>query len=191
MTLQEAMGQRVRHRRMEQHATQRDLATRVAWQPDYLSRFEQGKWTAVDPARLVTLADALQVSIDWLCTGKEGHMHTNRPYTPGADPILDALLTPEQKPCTHPHVTPIEPPPGSSAEYHHSRCEICQLVWRTERPFRVFQGMQTRQVDGVSGKPAADLLWYWEPRDYEGDTLWSAGYPTRDAAIDAALAEEA
>ena len=51
---------------------------------------------------------------------------------------------------------------------------------------RIFQGTDTRQIDGHTGRPAVPEAWYWEPDDYEGDTLWSEPYPTREAAEAAA-----
>ena len=46
-------------------------------------------------------------------------------------------------------------------------------------PVRVFRGSTTQQVCGDSGRPAAPEGWYWEPADYEGDTLWSPPYRTQ------------
>ena len=54
---------------------------------------------------------------------------------------------------------------------------------------RVFQGRETRQVEGVSGKSPEPLKWFYEPADYEGDTLYSKAFDTQDEAIDAAHAE--
>lgn len=53
---------------------------------------------------------------------------------------------------------------------------------------RLFQGRDTRQIDGVSGHPAQTDAWYWEPADYEGDTLWSEAFATREEAAQAAQA---
>jgi hypothetical protein len=51
---------------------------------------------------------------------------------------------------------------------------------------RIFQGNQTRQINGCTGKPAQATAWYWEPEDYAGDCLWSDPYPTAaDAQADA------
>lgn len=40
---------------------------------------------------------------------------------------------------------------------------------------RLFRGDATKQLD-ASGQRADAEKWYYEPRDYEGDMLWSAGY---------------
>jgi hypothetical protein len=55
--------------------------------------------------------------------------------------------------------------------------------------YRIFQGKTTRQVDGHTTREADAEAWYYEPDDYEGDVLYSAPYPTRDAAEAAAQAE--
>ena len=68
-TLQEMIGQRVKHRRMERHWLQKDFAAVVGWQPDYLSRFERGQWAQIDPAKLCALTDALEVDLNWLVRG--------------------------------------------------------------------------------------------------------------------------
>ena len=53
--------------------------------------------------------------------------------------------------------------------------------------YRTFQGHETRQV-GIDGA-AYDDAWYWEPAEYEGDTLWSNRYETEeDAKVEAELA---
>lgn len=54
--------------------------------------------------------------------------------------------------------------------------------------YRLFQGKDTRQIDGHTTRPAEAEAWYWEPSDYEGDTLWSEAFATRDAADAAAQA---
>ena len=66
MTLQQCIGRRVRDRRMEQHWLSKDLAALVAWPPDYLSRFERGHWTHIDPAKLCALAQVLGTTTDYL-----------------------------------------------------------------------------------------------------------------------------
>jgi transcriptional regulator with XRE-family HTH domain len=66
VTLQQSIGERVRHRRMERHFCQKDFAHLVGWQPDYLSRFERGRWAQIDPERLIALANALGISTDVL-----------------------------------------------------------------------------------------------------------------------------
>lgn len=55
---------------------------------------------------------------------------------------------------------------------------------------RVFRGDTTRQVDdsGPSATPADPEKWYYEPRDYEGDMLWSRGYDSYAEAYHAAEA---
>lgn len=50
----------------------------------------------------------------------------------------------------------------------------------------IFQGTETRQIDGHTMRPAAAEAWYWEPGDYEGDTLWSEAFATREEADEAA-----
>lgn len=66
LTLQAAIGQRVRHRRMERHLLQKDFAALVGWQPDYVSRFEKGRWTQIDPERFCAVIRTLGMSADEL-----------------------------------------------------------------------------------------------------------------------------
>lgn len=54
---------------------------------------------------------------------------------------------------------------------------------------RVFQGCETKQVNGVSGKLADAEAWYWEPSDYDGDVLWSKPLASRKEAVEAAKDE--
>jgi hypothetical protein len=54
--------------------------------------------------------------------------------------------------------------------------------------YRVFQGKDTRQLDGHTIRPAEAEAWYWEPGDYDGDILWSEAFATREAADEAARA---
>lgn len=55
--------------------------------------------------------------------------------------------------------------------------------------YRVFQGKDTRQVDGYTGKAALKDSWYYEPSDYEGDVLYSVAYASQEAAYEAAEEE--
>ncbi len=50
---------------------------------------------------------------------------------------------------------------------------------------RLFRGDATQQLahDGAKADPE---LWYYEPADYEGDTLWSKGHGSRAEAYHAA-----
>lgn len=50
---------------------------------------------------------------------------------------------------------------------------------------RIFRGDDTGQVD-LLGNRADPKKWYYEPADYEGDVLWSAGYYSRANAYHAA-----
>lgn len=65
--------------------------------------------------------------------------------------------------------------------------DVADLTLANEEPegIRVFQGSATKQID-TNGAHANQALWYWEPADYDGDLLWSDGYPTREAAVQAA-----
>ena len=65
-TLQVSIGLRVRHLRMERHLTAKAFAALIGWQPDYLSRFEQGKWRHVEPGKFIALADTLRIPLDEL-----------------------------------------------------------------------------------------------------------------------------
>lgn len=56
-------------------------------------------------------------------------------------------------------------------------------------PYRYFQGKETRQIDPILGQKAKPNAWYYEPKDYEGDTLWSQPYRTRHAAESASRQE--
>ena len=55
------------------------------------------------------------------------------------------------------------------------------------RTCRIFKGSETKQVDGTTRKPANPKAWYFEPVDYEGDTLWSRPERTLGDAINQAL----
>jgi len=55
--------------------------------------------------------------------------------------------------------------------------------------YRVFQGKDTKQVDGHTTRPADPTAWYYELSDYEGDVLYSASYPTEEEARTAAEME--
>jgi hypothetical protein len=55
--------------------------------------------------------------------------------------------------------------------------------------YRVFQGRDTRQIDGHTGKAADAEAWYYEPSDYEGDVLYSVAYASEEAAYEAAEEE--
>lgn len=48
--------------------------------------------------------------------------------------------------------------------------------------YRIFQGHETRQIDGHTLEAAIDDDWYWEPADYEGDVLFSGCYADADEA---------
>ncbi len=52
--------------------------------------------------------------------------------------------------------------------------------------YRVFQGDDTKQICGVTGASAAPDQFYFEPADYEGDTLWSVNFDTYEQAEAAA-----
>ena len=52
--------------------------------------------------------------------------------------------------------------------------------------YRFFRGRETNQIDGHTGKRPFQTKWYYEPRDYTGDTLWSRSYLTRQHAVMAA-----
>jgi len=55
--------------------------------------------------------------------------------------------------------------------------------------YRVFQGKTTQQVDGHTRRAADAEAWYYEPLYYEGEVLYSASYPTEEAAKTAADVE--
>ena len=55
--------------------------------------------------------------------------------------------------------------------------------------YRLFQGKTTQRVDSHTRRAADPEAWYYEPLDYEGDVLYSEGYPTADTARAAADAE--
>jgi DNA-binding Xre family transcriptional regulator len=65
-TLQAKIGRRVKHLRMELHYSGKEFAQKIGWQPDYLSRFEQGKWRTIEPGKLIAVAEALGVTFDEL-----------------------------------------------------------------------------------------------------------------------------
>jgi hypothetical protein len=53
---------------------------------------------------------------------------------------------------------------------------------------RIFRGDATRQLDasGPVGRPADPEKYYYEPADYDGDTLWGRGYYSYAEAYHAA-----
>ena len=53
-------------------------------------------------------------------------------------------------------------------------------------PYRLFQGKDTRQIDGHTTQGARDIAWYWEPVTYEGDVLYSNPYESKNEAESAA-----
>jgi len=55
--------------------------------------------------------------------------------------------------------------------------------------YRVFQGKTTQQVDGHTRRAADAEAWYYAPLYYEGAVLYSASYPTEEAAKTAADVE--
>jgi transcriptional regulator with XRE-family HTH domain len=77
-TLQEHIGQRVKHLRMERHYSGKEFAQKIGWQPDYLSRFEKGKWRTIEPEKLLAVMHALDVTFEELTRGGQ---HVS-PYSP-------------------------------------------------------------------------------------------------------------
>jgi len=66
MTLQTAMGERIRRRRMAFGWNQGQLAEKIQMPQGHISRFEKGQYVAINPEKLVAIAEALEVSTDWL-----------------------------------------------------------------------------------------------------------------------------
>ena len=66
-----AIGERVKHLRMERHWNQKEFAALIGWKPEYLSRFEHGEWGQISAQKLVKLADVLQVTIGTLLGREE------------------------------------------------------------------------------------------------------------------------
>jgi hypothetical protein len=54
------------------------------------------------------------------------------------------------------------------------------------RKIRIFQGRETKQLDGVTSKRPKKSAWYWEPADYEGDLTWSRPTSSFERAVAAA-----
>lgn len=69
-----AFGERIRQRRTALGLLQVALATRAGLQVSALSPYENGLRLPSDPAILVSLARALEVSVDWLLTGRTAPM---------------------------------------------------------------------------------------------------------------------
>ena len=65
-----------------------------------------------------------------------------------------------------------------------AECERVLTEARANR-VRIFRGDSTSQLQH-DGRKADPELWYYEPRDYEGDVLWSKGYGSRAEAYHAA-----
>jgi hypothetical protein len=53
--------------------------------------------------------------------------------------------------------------------------------------FRIFQGRETKQLDGVTEKRPKPSAWYWEPADYDGDVTFSRPESTAKAAQNQAI----
>lgn len=62
-------GLRLRHRRMERHLSQSDLATLLEEKQAYVSLWEAGRLTSMSLARLRRIAERLDVSLDYLICG--------------------------------------------------------------------------------------------------------------------------
>jgi len=61
---------------------------------------------------------------------------------------------------------------------------------KQRRPWRVFQGQDTQQVDAHTRKPAQAEAWYAEPPDYDSNVLYSAPFVTREEAETWAKAQD-
>ena len=66
MTLQTAMGERIRRRRMALGWNQAQLAEKIPMPQGHISRFEKGQYVAINPEKLMAIAEALEISTDWL-----------------------------------------------------------------------------------------------------------------------------
>lgn len=55
--------------------------------------------------------------------------------------------------------------------------------------YRIFQGKDTKQIDGHTTRPAQAEGWYYEPSDYESDVLYSSPYMSKEDAETAAAME--
>ena len=49
--------------------------------------------------------------------------------------------------------------------------------------YRIFQGRETKQIEAPGGYPVIPDAWYYEPEDYEGDSVWSEPHVSRIMAI--------
>ncbi len=65
-TLQAEIGYRVKRRRMALGWSQTQLAERMHMPQGHISRLERGKYAAVNPEKLVTLAQMLSTTTDYL-----------------------------------------------------------------------------------------------------------------------------
>ena len=64
--LPKEFGRRVRRRRMALGMIQKALAETTGFQSSQISRLEKGEYVSMKFAQLVTLADALETSVDYL-----------------------------------------------------------------------------------------------------------------------------
>src|SRR3970282_1537053 len=48
--------------------------------------------------------------------------------------------------------------------------------------YHIFQGKETHQIDGETGRRAPPDAWYFEPDDYDGDVLYSRGMASAEEA---------
>lgn len=69
IVLLKEMGQRIAKRRQEMGLTQEELAEKGNMTPQFVSYAELGK-RAMRPENVIKMADALEVSIDYLLTGE-------------------------------------------------------------------------------------------------------------------------
>jgi hypothetical protein len=75
------------------------------------------------------------------------------------------------------------------AYWHSTRTSLApQQEWR--RPWRVFQGRDTQQVDAHTRKPAQAEAWYAEPPEYDSNVLYSEPFVTREEAARWAKAQD-
>lgn len=65
-TKQEEIGRRVKYLRLQRQMNQTTLAALLEWKIPYLSRFEKGLWTMIDPEKLIQIASIFDVSVDQL-----------------------------------------------------------------------------------------------------------------------------
>jgi transcriptional regulator with XRE-family HTH domain len=64
--IQAVMGRRIRRKRMMLGMMQIELAEKIGMPQEHISRLERGQFVAINPEKLVAIAETLKTSTDFL-----------------------------------------------------------------------------------------------------------------------------